>query len=104
MVMVFSLKSNMAPITCKVCLPMIRWYNGGGLTQGCSTISGHRCTFLLTEYSTKESLTSPTFLVLKVLLEVPHDSRTALLKMGMHLLDPFSKKGGPHLIQCQGGP
>jgi hypothetical protein len=27
-VMVFSLKSNTAPISCEVCLPMIRSYNG----------------------------------------------------------------------------
>ncbi len=40
----------------------------------------------------KESSTSPTFLVLKVLLDVLHDSGTALLTMGMYLLDPFSKK------------
>jgi hypothetical protein len=48
----------------------------------------------LAEYSTKESSTSPTFLVLKVLLEVLHDSGTALLELsaGMYLLDPFSKK------------
>ncbi len=60
--------------------------------QGYSTISGHRCTFLLAEYSTKESLTLPTFLVLKVPLGVLHDSGTALLSMGMYLLDPLSKK------------
>jgi hypothetical protein len=63
---------------------MIRLYNGGGLPQGHSTISGCRCTFLLAEYSTKASLTSPIFLVLKVLLEVLHDSGTALLTMGMY--------------------
>ncbi len=92
MVMVFSLKSNTAPISCKVCLPMIRLYNGGGSPLEYSTISGCRCTFLLAEYSTKESSASPTFLVLKVSLEVFHDSGTALLTMGMYLLDPFSKK------------
>jgi hypothetical protein len=59
---------------------------------GYSIISRHRCTFLLAEYSTKESSTSPTFLVLKVRLEALHDSGTALLTMGMYLLDPFSKK------------
>jgi hypothetical protein len=84
MVMVFSLKSNTAPISCKVCLPMIRLYNGGGLPQVYPTISGRRCTFLLAEYSTKESLTLPTFLVLKVALEVHHDPGTALLTMGMY--------------------
>jgi hypothetical protein len=70
MVMVFSLKSNTAPISCKVCLPMMRLYNGGGPYLEYSTMSGCRCTFLLAEYSTKESSTSPTFLVLKVPLEV----------------------------------
>ncbi len=40
----------------------------------------------------KESSTSPTFLILKVPLEVLHDSGTALLTMGMYLLDLFSKK------------
>jgi hypothetical protein len=92
MVMVLLLKSNTAPISCKVCLPMIRSYNGGGPPLGYSTISGRRCTFLLAEYSTKESLTSPTFLVLKVPLEVLHDFGAALLTKGMYLVDPFSKK------------
>jgi hypothetical protein len=92
MVMVLSLKSNTAPISCKVCLPMIRSYNGGGHPLEYSTMSGCRCTFFLAEYSTKEVSTSPTFLVLKVLLEVLHDSGTALLTMGVYLLDPFSKK------------
>ncbi len=45
MVMVFSLKSNTAPISCKVCLPMIRSYNGSGLPLEYSTISGCKCTF-----------------------------------------------------------
>jgi hypothetical protein len=67
-------------------------------------MSRRRCTFLLAEYSTKESLTPPTFVVLKVPLEVLHDSGTALLTMGMYLLDSFSKKGGLHLILCPGGP
>jgi hypothetical protein len=40
----------------------------------------------------KESSISPNFFVLKVLLEVPHDSITALFTMGMYLLDPFFKK------------
>jgi hypothetical protein len=91
-VMVLSLKSNTAPISCKVCLPMIRSYNGSGPPLEYSTISGCRCTFLLAEYPTKESLTSPTFLVLKVPLEVLYDSGTALITMGMYLLDSFSKK------------
>ncbi len=48
--------------------------------------------FLLAEYLTKKSLTSLTFLVVKVPLEVFHDSGTALFTMGMYLLDPFFKK------------
>jgi hypothetical protein len=40
----------------------------------------------------KESSTSPTFFVIKVPLEVPHDSGTALFTTGMYLLDPFFKK------------
>jgi hypothetical protein len=71
---------------------MIRLYNGGGPPLGYSTMSGRRCTLLLAEYSTKESSTSLTFLVMKVPLEVLHDSGTALLTMDMYLLDPFSKK------------
>jgi hypothetical protein len=55
-------------------------------------MSGCRCTFLLAKYSIKEISTSPTFLVLKVPLDVLHDSGTALLTTGMYLLDPFSKK------------
>ncbi len=83
---------------------MIRLYNGGGPPLEYSTISRRRCTFLFAEYSTKESLTSLTFLVLKVPLEVLQDSGTTLLTTGMYLLDPFSKKGGLHLILCSGGP
>jgi hypothetical protein len=79
-------------ISCKVCLPMIRLYNGGRPPLGYSNISGRRCTFLLAEYSMKENSTSPTFFVLKVPLEVLHDSGTALITMGIYLLDPFSKK------------
>jgi hypothetical protein len=71
---------------------MSRSYNGGGPPLEYSTISGHRCTFLFAEYSTKESSTSPTFLVLKVPLEVLQDFGTTLLTTGMYLLDPFSKK------------
>ncbi len=62
---------------------MIRSYNGGVPPWGYSTISGRRCTLLLAEYFTKESSTSPTFLVSKVPLEVLHDSGTALFTMGM---------------------
>ncbi len=50
------------------------------------------CILLLAEYSAKGSSTSPTFLGLKVPLEVLHDSGTALFTTGMYLLDPFSKK------------
>ncbi len=82
MVMVFSLKSNTAPISCKVCLPMIRPYNVDGPPLEYSTMSGCKYTFLLAEYLTKESSTSPTFLVLKVLLEVFHDFGTALFTTG----------------------
>jgi hypothetical protein len=71
---------------------MIRSHKGDGLPRGYSAISGCRCTYLFAEYSMKESSTSSTFLVLKVPLEVLHDSGTALLTMGMYLLDPFSKK------------
>ncbi len=92
MVMVFSLKYNTVPISCIVCLPMIRSYNGYEPPLGYSTISRLMCTFLLAEYSVKEKLTSPIFLVLYVPLEVLHDSWTALLTTGIYLLDPFSKK------------
>ncbi len=92
MVMIFSLKSITAPKSCKVFLPMIRSYNGSVPPWGYSTISGRRCTFLLAEYSTKESLISPTFLVLKVPLEVLHDPGTVLFTMGIYLFDPFSQK------------
>ncbi len=71
---------------------MIRLYNGCRPPLGYSAISGCRCTFLCAEYSMKESSTSPTFLVLKVPLEVLHDSGIALLTTGMYLLYPFSKK------------
>jgi hypothetical protein len=92
MVMVFSLKSNTLPISCKVCLPIIRSYSGFGPPLGYSTISRRRCTLLIAESLMKESSISPTFLVLKVPLEVPHDSGTALFTLGMYLLDPFFKK------------
>ncbi len=92
MVVVFSLKSNTVPLSCNICLPMIGLNNGDVPPWGYSTISGCRCTLLLAVYSTKENSTSPTFLALKVLLEVLHDSGTALCTMGMYLLDPFSKK------------
>jgi hypothetical protein len=45
MVLVLSFKSNTVPISCKVCLPMIRSYSGSGPPLEYSTISGRRCTF-----------------------------------------------------------
>jgi hypothetical protein len=47
---------------------------------------------LLAEYSTKVILMSPTFLVWKVPLEVPHDSGTFLFTHGMSLWEPFLMK------------
>jgi hypothetical protein len=67
----FLLESRTAPKSCKVCLPMIRSYIGAVAPASYSTISGVRWTDLLAEYSTKEMLISPTFLVWKVPLEVP---------------------------------
>ena len=84
MVMVFSLKSNTAPISCKVCFPIIRSYKGAVAPASYSTMSGVRCTDLLSEYSAKERVISPTFLVLKVPFEVPHDCGTARFKVGMY--------------------
>jgi len=84
MVMVFSLKSNTAPILCKVCLPIIRSYKGAVAPASYSTMSGVRWTDLLGEYSTKERVISPTLFVLKVLFEVPHDCGTALFNVGMY--------------------
>ncbi len=89
MVMVFSLKSRTAPRSCKVCFPTIGSYKGGVPPQEYSTISGHKWTLLLAEYSMNESSMSPTFLVLKVPLEVLQDLGTAFFTMGMYLLDPF---------------
>jgi len=40
MVMVFSLKSNTAPISCKVCVPIIRSYKGAVAPASYSTMSG----------------------------------------------------------------
>jgi len=84
MVMVFALKSNTAPISCKVCLPIIRSYKGAVAPASYSTMSGVMCTDLLSEYSAKERVISPTFLVLKVPFEVPHDCGTARFKVGMY--------------------
>ncbi len=64
MIVVFSLKFRMAPILCKVCLPMIRSYRGALAPAMYSTISGvSQSTDLLAEYFTKEMSISPTFLV-----------------------------------------
>ncbi len=84
MVMVFYLKSNTAPILCKVCLPIIRSYKGAVASALYSTMSGVRWTDLLSEYSTKERVISPTLFVLKVPFEVPHDCGTARFNVGMY--------------------
>jgi hypothetical protein len=47
---------------------------------------------LLVEYSTKEISISPTFLVRKVPLEVPHDCGAALFTHGIYFWDPFLMK------------
>jgi len=56
--MVFSLKSNTAPIWCNVCLPMLRSYKGAVAVAPASysTMLGVRWIDLLSEYSTKERL------------------------------------------------
>ncbi len=92
MVMIFSLKSRTAPILCKVYLPMIRSYKDALAPALNSTISGVSQTDLLAEYSTEARLISPTFLVWNVPLKVPCDCGTALLTVGMYLLDPFLMK------------
>jgi hypothetical protein len=91
-VMDLSLISRTAPISCKVCLPMIRSYIGALAPVSYSTLSGVRWTDLLAEYSTKEMLLAPTFLVWKVPLEVPHDCGTFLFTHGMYLWEPFLMK------------
>ncbi len=91
-VMVLSLKSRTAPMSCKLCLPMIRSYRGALAPGSYSTISGVRCTDLLMEYSTKEVSISPTFLVRKVPLEMPHDCGAALFVHGVYFWDPFLMK------------
>ena len=42
MVIVFSLKSNTTPRSCKVCLPRIKSYAGGAPLRAYSTILGYR--------------------------------------------------------------
>ena len=63
---------------------IIRSYKGAVAPASYSTMSGVRCTDLLSEYSAKERVISPTFLVLKVPFEVPHDCGTARFKVGMY--------------------
>ncbi len=98
MVMVFFLKSRTTPISCKVCLPMIKSYRGALAPALYYTISGVSWTELLAEYSTKEMSISATFLVWKVPVEVPHDCGTALFTVGMYLLNPFLIKWSLLLI------
>ncbi len=83
-VIVFSLKSNTAPILCSVCLPINRSYKGAVAPASFYTMSGVRWTDLLSEYSMKERVTSPTLFVLKVPFEVPHDCGTARFIVGMY--------------------
>ncbi len=68
---VFFLKSRTAPISCKVCLPMIRSYKGDGAPTSYSIISGVRRTNLLVEYSIKEMSIVPTFLFERCHLKCP---------------------------------
>ena len=84
MVMVFSLKSSTAPISCNVCLPMMRSDKGAVAHSSYSTMLGVRWTDLLSEYSTKERVNSPTLFVLKAPFEVPHDCGTARFIVGMY--------------------
>ena len=64
---------------------IIRSYKGAVAPESYSTMSGVRCADLLSEYSTKETVISPTFLVLKVPFEVPHECGTARFKVGMYM-------------------
>ena len=57
---------------------------GAAAPASYSTMLGVRCTDLLSEYSAKERVISPTFFVLKVPFEVPHDCGTARFKVGMY--------------------
>ncbi len=91
-VMVLFLKSRTVPMSCKLCLPIIRSYRGSLAPGSYSTISGVRYTDLLMEYSAKEMSISPTFLVWKVPLEVPHDCGAALFAYDMYFWDPFLMK------------
>ena len=64
--------------------PIIRSYKGAVAPASYSTMSGVKCTDLLSEYSAKERVISPTFLVLKVPFEVPHDCGAARFNVGMY--------------------
>ncbi len=92
MVKVFSLKSRTTPISCKVCLPMIRSYRGAEAPALYSTVSGIKLIDLLAEYSAKERVISPTFFVIKVPFEVPHNCGTALFNISMYFWDHFGMK------------
>jgi hypothetical protein len=61
------------PDIVQVCLPTIRSYKGAVGPALYSTMLGVRWTDLLSEYSTKERVISPTLFVLKVPFEVPHE-------------------------------
>ncbi len=75
-----------------VCLHIMRSYIGAWSPGLYSTMSSWRRTFLLAEYSTKEISMLPTLFVMKVSLEVPHDSGTTHFTMEMHLLDLYFMK------------
>ena len=66
------------------CLPIIRSYKGAVAPASYSTMSGVKWIDLLSGYSTKERVTSPTLFVLKVPFEVPHNCGTALFIVGMY--------------------
>ena len=63
---------------------IIRSYKGAVAPESYSTMSGTKLIDLLAEDSTKEREISPTFFVIKVPFEVPHDCGTALFNVGMH--------------------
>ena len=86
-----SLKSRTVPMSCEVCLPMIRSHICALAPLSYSTVSGVRWTDLLAEYSTKEMSISPTFFW-KVPLEVPHDCGAFLFANGMYLWEPILMK------------
>ena len=65
-------------------LIMIRSYRGLEAPASYSTMSGTKLIDLLAEYSTKERVISPTFFVIKVPSEVPHDCGTSLFNVGTY--------------------